>query len=312
MLIRPFQEGDDLALNEVLHDASTPAEHMERSLFRPASHGGAGLPAVSRCVVGTLDDPDILVGAAAIAASPAHPYRAWAWVEVSSEERGRGAGAQLFEAVREEVKGSDLDGLPLRTRVGAGSAGAKAALKAGFSPLFTTRVVRIEALALGTLGADRLDDFAVTATGSVELTTAFANWYAGVNRADPAAPMTLGQVNQRFLSEAAGAFGAGLLRADGAVSAFAVSYAQPQVEADTELTLGAVFDGTEAAIDADPQSPDFQRAMQDAGALLARLSTDTAVVVEVTSEMPAVSALIDGLITAGQATVLYEYVTLGD
>ncbi|WAL40205.1 GNAT family N-acetyltransferase [Brevibacterium sp. BRM-1] len=312
MLIRPFSAGDDLALGEVFHDAATPAEHMERGLFRPASDGGQGEPALSRCVVAAAEDPDILVGAGAIAASPAHPYRAWSYVEVAAEERGRGLGRGLFDAVREEVRGTELDGLPLRTRVAAGSIGFAAAEHAGFSTLFTIRVVRIEALALGALGADRLEDFAVTATGSVELTKAFAAWYAGVNRADPAAPMSLGQVNNRFLSEAAGAYGAALLRDGGEVSAFAVSYAQPEVEAPTELTLGAVYDGTEAAADPDPRSPQFQRAMEDAGALLARLSTDTAVIVEVTDEMPAVSALVDGLIEAGQASVEYAYATLGD
>ena len=44
--------------------------------------------------------------------------------------------------------------------------------------------------------------------------------------------------------------------------------------------------------------------------LLARLSTDTEVVVEVTDEMPVVSELMDGLISAGVAEVLYTYKTI--
>ena len=59
------------------------------------------------------------------------------------------------------------------------------------------------------------------------------------------------------------------------------------------------------------ESAEYQAALGDAGALIARLSTDTDVVVEVTSEMPVLTELIDGLVQAGKAHVLYEYATLG-
>lgn len=359
MTIRPFAPGDDLALNEVFHDASTPAGHVVRNLFRADSESP-----VSRCVVAALDASrtgedsasgtssaegagDILVGAAAITESPAHPERAWVHVEVAESERRRGVGRDLLAAVRERAAGTALADLPLRARVEPGSAGEAAARAIGFAPLFTTRVVEVAPGALGSLGADRLEDFEVTATGSVALTRAFAEWYAGVNRADPAAEMTIGQVNTRFLSEAAGAHGAALLRAAGSgkaesgkadsgrdreVTTFAVSYAQPEndtaVEArtpvsesptaelpPTELTLGSMYDahagtvgdGSAAAAD----DPSFQAALGDAAVLLARLSVDTPVALEVTSEMPVLSALVDGLLEAGQARVLQTYVTLG-
>lgn len=384
MTIRPFAPGDDLALNEVLHDASTPAQHAARNLFRADSESP-----VSRCVVAVLDDSDagsgsgagatdILVGAAAIAESPAHPHRAWVHVEVAESERRRGVGRDLLAAVREAAAGTTLAGLPLRARVAAGSDAEAAARAAGFSPLFTTRVIEVSPGALGGLGADRLEDFEVTSTGSVALTRAFAEWYAGVNRADPAAEMTIGQVNTRFLSEAAGAHGAALLRAPGSgkngeVTTFAVSYAQPEAGAAgapggsgtaasgagaqgtaggdstgaeagsppaggfaddlpaTELTLGSIFDaraasgpGAAAGTDSgdtrataedtprpDADDPEFQTALGDAGVLLARLSVETPVALEVTSEMPVLTALVDGLLEAGQARVMQTYLTLG-
>ncbi|MCK1801504.1 GNAT family N-acetyltransferase [Brevibacterium sp. R8603A2] len=358
MTIRPFAPGDDLALNEVFHDASTPAGHVVRNLFRADSESP-----VSRCVVATLADSeagegsgsragsgsgpsdgasDILVGAAAIAESPAHPERAWVHVEVAESERRRGVGRDLLAAVRERAAGTVVADLPLRARVEPGAAGEAAAQAVGFSPLFTTRVVEVAPGALGSLGADRLEDFEVTATGSVALTRAFGEWYTGVNRADPAAEMTIGQVNTRFLSEAAGAHGAALLRAAGSgkaesgkdreVTTFAVSYARPETDtaADagapvsesptaelppTELTLGSMYDAQadtvgDGSMDAS-DDPAFQAALGDAAVLLARLSVDTPVALEVTSEMPVLSALVDGLLEAGQARVLQTYVTLG-
>ncbi len=305
MRIRPFVDGDDLKLNTILGDPQNPAAYMARSLFR----ADADAP-VSRAVVAEVAD-DVLVGAAAVAQSPAHPTRAWAHVEVASTDDRRGVGTALLSAAREAVVGTDLEGLPLRARVEPGTPGAQAAAAWGFSPLFRTRVVRIEAAGLGGLGADRLEDFEVTATGSVALTQAFGSWYAGVNRADRPADMTIGQVNQRFLSEATGAHGAALMRRDGQIMAFAVSFPAIDDGEDgaTELTVGAVFDG-DAGEARSADSPEFQAALEDTGALIARLSTDTPVVVEVTDEMPVLSTLIDGLVEAGKARVLYEYDTV--
>ena len=324
MHIRPFVDGDDLKLNTILGDPQNPAAHMARSLFR----ADADAP-VSRAVVAQVAD-DVLIGAAVVAQSPAHPTRAWAHVEVAPTDERRGVGSALLTAAREAVVGTDLEGLPLRARVEPGTAGAQAAAAWGFSPLFCTRVVRIEAAGLGGLGADRLEDFEVTATGSVALTQAFGSWYAGVNRADRPAEMTIGQVNQRFLSEATGAHGAALMRRDGQITAFAVSFPAIDDGEDgaTELTVGSVYDGAVpggAVSDADAagaegdgavhqaesaDTPEFQAALEDMGALIARLSTDTPVVVEVTGEMPVLSTLIDGLVEAGKAHVLDEYDTV--
>ncbi|MGO2845956.1 MAG: GNAT family N-acetyltransferase, partial [Brevibacterium aurantiacum] len=77
MPIRDLTDGDDLRLNEVFADADTPAAHMARSLFRPSSDSPLLRSVIAEVV------PEVPVGAAAIAESPLHPYRAWVNVEVA-------------------------------------------------------------------------------------------------------------------------------------------------------------------------------------------------------------------------------------
>jgi GNAT superfamily N-acetyltransferase len=338
MPIRELSDGDDLRLNEVFADASTPAGHMARSLFRPSSDS----PLVRSVIAEVV--PEVPVGAAAIAESPLHPYRAWVHVEVAAEEQGHGQGRELFEAVCAETQGTALEGLDLRTRVQAGSPGAGFAQALGFTPLTTTRVIRVPAGALPPAGGGRAEDLEIVATGSVKLTKAFLSWYTAVNRDDAVGQLTIGQVNNAFLSEAAGAHGAALLNGAagtaeaGGLSAFAVSYAreadetagtlasagepgagagqgesqavvdQADEEAPTELIIGSMFETREDAADATGE--DFAAAVADAELLLARLSVDADVVIEVTSGMPVISALADRLLETGTATELYRYETL--
>ncbi|MGC2940709.1 GNAT family N-acetyltransferase [Brevibacterium sp. FAM 24638] len=338
MPIRELSDGDDLRLNEVFADATTPAGHMARSLFRPSSDS----PLI-RSVIAEVA-PDVPVGAAAIAESPLHPHRAWVHVEVAAEEQRHGQGRELFDAVCAETRGTALEGLDLRARVQAGSAGEGFAQALGFTPLTTTRVIRVPAGALPPAGGGRAEDLEIVATGSVKLTKAFMAWYTAVNRDDAVGPLTIGQVNNAFLSEAAGAHGAALLNGAagtaeaGGLSAFAVSYAreadetaaavpsagepgagtgagdgtavvdQVDEEPPTELILGSMFETFDDV--ADTTGEVFAAAVADAELLLARLSVDADVVIEVTSGMPVVSALADRLLEAGSATELYRYETL--
>lgn len=338
MPIRPLADGDDLRLNEVFADAPTPAAHMARSLFRPS----ADAPLLRSVLAEVV--PGVPVGAAAIAESPLHPFRAWVNVEVAAEERGHGLGRELFEAVSAETVGTPLEGLDLRARVEAGSDGEKFAEALGFSPLTTTRVIKVPAGALPPSGGGRAEDLEIVSTGSVKLTKAFLEWYIAVNRNDAVTPLTIGQVSQAFLSEAAGAHGAAMLMSDSAaagsgdagsgstpasgLSAFAVSYAREadptavggsqdasanlpgegEEEPATELILGSMFETREDVADATAE--EFDAAVSDAELLLARLSVDADVVIEVTSGMPVVSALADRLLAAGQANELYRYETL--
>lgn len=338
MPIRELTDGDDLRLNEVFADATTPAGHMARSLFRPASDS----PLIRSVIAEVV--PDVPVGAAAIAESPLHPYRAWVHVEVAAEEQGHGQGRELFDAVCAETRGTALEGLDLRARVHAGSPGEGFAQALGFTPLTTTRVIKVPAGALPPAGGGRAEDLEIVATGSVKLTKAFLAWYSAVNRDDAVGPLTIGQVNNAFLSEAAGAHGAALLNGAagtaevGGLSAFAVSYAreadetagvlpsagepgvgdavgedratidQVDEEPPTELILGSMFETRDDA--ADTTGEDFSAAVADAELLLARLSVDADVVIEVTSGMPVISSLADRLLDAGTATELYRYETL--
>ncbi len=324
MPIRPLTDGDDLRLGEVFGDADTPAAHMARSLFRPSSDAPLLRSVIAEVV------PGVPVGAAAIAESPLHPYRAWVHVEVAAEEQGRGLGRELFEAVCAETFGSALEGLDLRARVQAGSPGEGFANALGFAPLMTTRVIRVPAGALPPSGGGRAEDLEIVSTGSVKLTKAFLAWYTAVNREDAVAELSIGQVNTAFLSEAAGAHGAALLGGDEGLRAFAVSYAREagqqaptdivdagpardsgpgtEEEAPTELILGSMHETSEEA--ADPSDETFTAALGDAGLLLARLSVDADVVLEVTSGMPVISVLADRLIESGKASELYRYETL--
>ena len=159
MPIRELNDGDDLRLNEVFADATTPAGHMARSLFRPSSDS----PLIRSVIAEVV--PDVPVGAAAIAESPLHPYRAWVHVEVAAEEQGHGQGRELFEAVCAETRGTALEGLDLRARVQAGSAGEGFAQALGFTPLTTTRVIKVPAGALPPAGGGRAEDLEIVATG---------------------------------------------------------------------------------------------------------------------------------------------------
>ncbi|SMY12222.1 GNAT family N-acetyltransferase [Brevibacterium jeotgali] len=321
--IRPWRDGDDRALAQVLPDPGSPAQLAARALLREP-----GESPLTRTVVAVIDS--VVVGAAAIAASPAHPGRAWVHVEVAPEERRRGVGRALLEAAVAEAAGTALDGLGLRTRILADDPVAGAFARAqGFADLFTTRIVLIDAGALGSAGLERAEDLQVIDTGSVALTQAFAGWYERVNALDPAAPMSIGQVNTRFLSEAAGAHGAALWRPDaedaGAdinkrpVTAFAVSYAQKRAEdAEVQAAEASVVpedddrvfavSGGEDATELTIGSVDG--GMQDLRSLVARLSVDTPVVVEVTDVMETESALLEELLASGSARILTAYTTL--
>lgn len=334
MPIRDLSDGDDLRLNEVFADADTPAAHMARSLFRPSSDAPLLRSVIAEVV------PGVPVGAAAIAESPLHPYRAWVHVEVAEEEQGQGQGRELFDAVCAETVGTALEGLDLRTRVQAGSPGEGFAQALGFAPLTTTRVIKIAAGALPPAGGGRAEDLEIVATGSVKLTKAFLAWYTAVNRDDAVGPLTIGQVNNAFLSEAAGAHGAALLGGqagtaeDSGLSAFAVSYAReddhagaqaaagqsenPQGadenlapaadEPPTELILGSMHEIREDV--ANTTGENFAAAVADAELLLARLSVDADVVIEVTSSMPVMWTLADRLVKQRKAKELFKYINL--
>ncbi|MCI2266578.1 GNAT family N-acetyltransferase [Sediminivirga luteola] len=309
--IRPFAEGDDLRLNELLSDPRDSAVHAGRGLLRPPAERP-----LSRAVVAEVAD-GVLVGAAGVSESLLHPQRAWVHVDVAAAEARSGLGGRLLEAVRAELAGTRLEGLGLRCVVTPGSAGEAFAREHGFSELHRTRMVRIDAGALPSPALEGRPDGAelkVTTAGSAQLTLAYGPWYQRVYaRIDPAVELSVGEVHRRFLSEQAGAHGAALVLRDGAVQAFAVSYARPQEapagegaapvpqpeeagDDGTELTIGTADTGT----------------AEDLELMLGVLAAERPVVVEVKPQMELLDALADRLIDNGRAQVLTTLLTLGD
>lgn len=309
--IRPWRAGDDRVLAELLSDPETPSQHAARALLREPREEP---PLVSLVAVVGDSGAEVVVAAGAIAASPAHPTRSWIHIEVAEPERRRGVGAALVSALVEAAEGIDGLSASLRARVAPDSGAAAFAASLGFADLFSTRIVEIDAGALGSAGADSLENLTVTETGSVALTKAFAAWYEQVNRLDPAAEMTLGQVNARFLSHAAGAHGAALWTVDGETAAFAVSYAQLSEDAEAELTAAAERASAAGVGQETPATEltagSLNGSVDALRALLARLSADRAVVLEVTSEMDTEAGVVDALLADGRARVLQEYLTV--
>lgn len=296
--VRAYREGDADRLAETIGDPSSAAQRASRALIGAASTDPFAASVVA--AVGTdAGSPGVVLGAGALAQATLHPSRAWAHVEVAPEERHAGMGSALYAALQEAQEASPLAGLPLRCRVDLGSEGQAVAESRGFRPIQTTRVVRVQAGAVPVPALEgRTDvDVTLTATGSVALTQAFERWYRSVHEeTDPVPELGPGRTNRIFLSEQSGAHGAALVSRAGEVSAFAVSYAQPDSGAETELIVGLVGAGDTGA--------------EDAAMLLGLLSAEAPVVVEVTDGMPVLAGVLDGLVKQGTADVLFEYLTM--
>jgi hypothetical protein len=157
------------------------------------------------------------------------------------------------------------------------------------------------------------------ATGSVELSDAVGRYYAEVHAWDPPIPLSVGRAQQLFLSDAAGAHGAVVLRAPaasafgpgvapsrrkGRLRAFAVSYAGPASVAAEQPS--EVFLGHEVRL----EPSDAADAVRG---LLALVAYQHPVRLEVDDSMTAVRATVDPLLEAGAAEqVGPETFTVGD
>lgn len=340
---RPWREGDDRALLELWGDAEGAAAEQFRGAFAPDSDGAraesalgethdgapspsaAGSPAVGpaalwrRCLV--AEDEGIPVAAGVVYEAALHPARLWAYVEVARDHRRAGVATEILGRLREAAGAAKL-----RTKVTAGTAGAAFAEASGFTVLQRSREVLVRP---GTLklpvfgdGTDAGDSSPLVedlATGSVELSDAVGRYYADVHAWDPPAPISVGRAQQLFLSDAAGAHGAVVLRAPavsafgagvapakkkGRLRAFAVSYAGPAsavAEQPSEVLLGheVRLDPVDAA--------DAVRG------LLALIAYQHPVQLEVDDSMAAVRAAVDPLLAAGAAEQIGpETLTLGD
>lgn len=336
---RPWREGDDRALLALWGDAEGAAAEQFRGAFAPdsdgnaAAHDGAPSPSAAgapsaaassgvwrRCIV--AEDEGIPVAAGVVYEATLHPQRLWAYVEVARDHRRAGVGAELLRRLREAASGTGK----LRTKVTEGTPGAVFAAASGFTVLQRSRevLVRPGALKLPVFGdgTDTEDTSPLVedlATGSVELSDAVGRYYAHVHAWDPPAPISVGRAQQLFLSDAAGAHGAVVLRAPaasafgagvapskkkGRLRAFAVSYAGPATAAAEQPS--EVLLGHETRL----EPADAADAVRG---LLALIAYQHPVLLEVDDSMAAVRAAVDPLLAAGAAEQIGpETLTVGD
>lgn len=318
---RPWAEGDDLRLLEVWGDPTDAQQHQDRAMLRPSS--ARPDEPWARCLV--AEDEGIPVAAAVVYASSVHPQRLWFYAETARPQRGRGIATALTGALRAEVAEARSAGTvvtgELKTRFAVvpaelpeSAADAAAPDPAdhpvvhpaeaflagqGFAPLQRSRRI---AVGPGSITAPELDGTGLAvedlATGSVELTQAVAAFYQATHGWDPA-EMTVGRAQQLLLGPATGASGAVVLRPapkaqGGAIDAFAISYTPERSEDPTDVLLGwnpklAPADAQTAAV-----------------SLLALLTAQYPVQLEVDDAMDVLAPVLDRLVTSGHARVLLD------
>jgi GNAT superfamily N-acetyltransferase len=309
--LRPWAEGDDLLLLQTWGDPSDPQQHQDRTLLRPSHDGGPGTGTSDgwvRCLV--AEDDGVPVAAGVVSTSRVHPRRLWFYAETAPPARHRGIGSMLLNALRAEadVAVETTGTVELKTRVAVGHdgtvpPGAEATQRFlaghGFREVQRSRRVVVGP---GVLAPPELAEGGMTleeaATGSVELTQAVSVFYQAVHDWDPA-EMTVGRAQQLLLGPQTGASGAVVLRnrpkADGGtITAFAISYTPERTEDPTDVLIG--WDPELAAADAEFAG----------GTLLAMLTAQYPVQVEVDDAMTALTPMLDQLVATGHARVLLD------
>lgn len=316
LVYRPWQDGDDLTLLEIWGDADSAPAGQFRAALAPAQDANPW----RRTIV--AEDQGIPVAAGVVYSTKLHPARLWAYVEVAKDHRRAGVGATLLTMLRREADGALAAGLvsttALRTKAAPGTSGAGFALAMGLAVLQRNRVVEVGpgALTLPKFGGGteaeaeaRVMDLA---TGSVELTGVVGRYYESVNQWDPTGPLSPGLVQRMFLDDLTGAHGALVLRAEpasafgtsvepskkGRIEAFALSYSQGSIAATEEVAVAAseVFLGVEPSLERD-------EAVQAVYDLLALITHQYPVLLELDDSMEALSAVVNPMISVGAAKV---------
>ncbi|PYI66764.1 GNAT family N-acetyltransferase [Arthrobacter livingstonensis] len=314
---RPWRDGDDLTLREIWGDAESSAAGAFRAALAPESEANPW----RRTIV--AEDQGIPVAAGVVYSTALHPGRLWAYVEVARDHRLAGVGATLATMLRREADGALAAGLvgttALRTKVAPGTSGADFAAAMGLSVLQRNRVVEVGpgALKLPVFGEGteaeataRVQDLA---TGSVELTDVVGRYYESVNRWDPTGPLSPGAVQRMFLDDLTGAHGALVLRAEpssafgadvqpsrkGRIEAFAVSYSQGHV---TPEEPAAAAPASEVFLGVEPKLP-HEEAVRAVYDLLALITHQYPVLLELDDSMEAVAAVLNPMIEVGAAKV---------
>lgn len=289
--VRPWADGDDLRLLEILGDPENPQHHQDRAMLRP----DADQP-WTRCLV--AEDQGVPVGAAVVYSTAIHPQRLWFYAETAPAERRRGIATLLLRHLREAIQQAPA-GIPdqLKARYAEPAEHTAGFLTAaGFSPLQRSRQVVIGpgALTVPELAEDglTLDELA---TGSVELTTAVREFYLATHDWDPA-EISIGRTNQLLLGETSGASGAVVLRErpktqGGRILAFAISYTSERTEDPTDVLLGH-------HPDTEPAQAQFALA-----GLLGMLTAQYPVRLEIDDSMTPLLPIVEGLMGTGHAEV---------
>ncbi|WP_425863305.1 GNAT family N-acetyltransferase [Arthrobacter sp. TWP1-1] len=313
---RPWQDGDDLTLLEIWGDAdSAPAGQ-----FRAALTTAQDANPWRRTIV--AEDQGIPVAAGVVYSTKLHPNRLWVFVEVAKDHQRAGVGATLLTMLRREADGALASGLvsttALRTKVAPGTSGAAFAEAMGLAVLQRNRVVEVGpgALKLPVFGEGTEEEATARvqdlATGSVELTDVVGRYYESVNQWDPTGTLSAGVVQRMFLDDLTGAHGALVLRAEpesafgasvapskkGKIQAFALSYSQGSIETNEDIPASAseVFLGVEPTLENDV-------AVQAVYDLLALITHQYPVLLELDDSMDALAAVVNPMISVGAAKV---------
>ncbi|MGP9500726.1 GNAT family N-acetyltransferase [Specibacter sp. AOP5-B1-6] len=313
---RPWQDGDDLTLLEIWGDAESAPAGQFRAALAPESDSGPW----RRTIV--AEDQGIPVAAGVVYSTKLHPARLWVFVEVAKDHQRAGVGATLLTMLRREADGALAAGLvsttALRTKAAPGTSGAEFAEAMGLAVLQRNRVVEVGpgALKLPMFGegteAEAEARVMDLATGSVELTDVVGRYYESVNQWDPTGTLSPGVVQRMFLDDLTGAHGALVLRAEpasafgsdvapskkGKIQAFALSYSQGSIDTSEEVAAAAseVFLGVEPALGRD-------EAVQAVYDLLALITHQYPVLIELDDSMEALSAVVNPMIAVGAAKV---------
>ncbi|NJC21872.1 GNAT superfamily N-acetyltransferase [Arthrobacter pigmenti] len=294
---RPWREGDDLELLQVWGGPANPQAEQSRALFRPSTD----LPWL-RCIVAedSVGGVAVPVAAGYVFEPKLHNRRLWAYVEVGEGHRRAGIGATLLGMLRNEADHSPSGVSALRAKVAPGSDAAAFAGAAGFEEIQRSRIIEVSpgALPIPNFADNDGPQLEEAATGSVELTSAVADWYKSVHAWDPA-DMTLGQAQQFLLADTSGAGGAVVLREKpkaqgGSIAAFALSYTQSRTDEPADVLIGYHTS----------LEPSEQQAA--VASLLAMLVYQYPVQIEVDDSMTALVAVVQPLIASGAAKVVSE------
>ena len=291
--VRPWRDGDDLALLEIFGDPASPHAHQDRTMFRKDSN-----EPFSRALVAT--DQGIAVAAGVVFASTLHPTRLWLYVEVAREHRRTGVGTELVARLRALVPAGQPAELKARYTVTPGTDAAAAAGFCAALGMNTIQVARDVVVEPGGLALPRFQDDGLTlddiATGSVELTKLVMEFYNATHDWDPA-NMTLGSAQKMLLDDATGAQGVIVFRdkpkaQGGKILTFAISYTPARADAPADVLLGW-----------NPELGEEESAEPIRG-MLAMLAHQHPVKLEVDGSMVVLSSLIDVLVAAQHATVI--------